>query len=121
MLEILMVLGSILVVFEVNPVQALLWLIAVFLFSALVMLEAGGEFIAILVVLVYIGAIAVLFLFVIMFLNIRLMELNMYYTKYTYIIGLFSFLLIGEILFLLYLSKSFSLVTVDSLLVVDFT
>lgn len=116
-----MLISSIFVVKEINPVQALLWLIAVFLCGGLVMLELGGEFVAILVVLVYIGAIAVLFLFVIMFLNIRLMELNMYYTNYAYIIGLFSFLLIVEILFLLYISNDFTLSNADSFLVVDYT
>src|SRR4051812_33152372 len=59
------------VIFFVNPVLALVCLIGVFLCSSIVLLAEGVTFLAYLYILVYVGAVAVLFLFVIMFLNIR--------------------------------------------------
>ena len=78
MFKYLMVISSFFVLGSVNPVQSLLWLVCVFICASLVLIEMGAEFIAILLILVYIGAIAVLFLFVIMLLNIRIIELNLF-------------------------------------------
>ena len=53
-----------------NPVHAVLWLILAFFNAAGLMVLVGAEFIAMLLVIVYVGAVAVLFLFVVMMLNI---------------------------------------------------
>ncbi|MGE8140774.1 NADH-quinone oxidoreductase subunit J [Novosphingobium sp. NPDC080210] len=53
-----------------NPVHSVLWLILAFFNAAGLMVLAGAEFIAMLLVIVYVGAVAVLFLFVVMMLNI---------------------------------------------------
>jgi NADH-quinone oxidoreductase subunit J len=66
----LTVASAILVIFARNPVHSVLWLIVAFFNAAGLMLLVGAEFIAMLLVIVYVGAVAVLFLFVVMMLNI---------------------------------------------------
>jgi NADH-quinone oxidoreductase subunit J len=53
-----------------NPVHSVLWLILAFLSSAGLFVLAGAEFVAMLLVIVYVGAVAVLFLFVVMMLDV---------------------------------------------------
>lgn len=57
-------------IFARNPVHSVLWLILAFFNAAGLMVLVGAEFIAMLLVIVYVGAVAVLFLFVVMMLNI---------------------------------------------------
>jgi NADH-quinone oxidoreductase subunit J len=59
-----------------NPVHSVLWLILAFFNAAGLMVQAGAEFIAMLLVIVYVGAVAVLFLFVVMMLDIDFAELR---------------------------------------------
>ncbi|MCP5402678.1 MAG: NADH-quinone oxidoreductase subunit J [Novosphingobium sp.] len=59
-----------------NPVHSVLWLILAFFNAAGLMVLAGAEFIAMLLVIVYVGAVAVLFLFVVMMLDIDFTELR---------------------------------------------
>jgi NADH-quinone oxidoreductase subunit J len=59
-----------------NPVHSVLWLILAFFNAAGLMVLAGAEFIALLLVIVYVGAVAVLFLFVVMMLDIDFAELR---------------------------------------------
>ena len=76
--------SSILVITAKNPVVAVLFLIAVFVNSAGYLILLGVGFVGIAYVIVYVGAITVLFLFVIMLLNIRLSEIietNVHYTQ----------------------------------------
>jgi NADH:ubiquinone oxidoreductase subunit 6 (subunit J) len=70
---------SILVVLLRNPVHAVLSLIVVFCCTTIVFLFLGLEFIAITFLVVYVGAIAVIFLFVVMMLNIKIIELDEIY------------------------------------------
>ena len=65
-----------------NPVHAVLWLILAFFNAAGLMVLLGAEFIAMLLVIVYVGAVAVLFLFVVMMLNIDFAELRSGFAKY---------------------------------------
>ena len=69
------------VIFARNPVHSVLWLIVAFFNAAGLMLLAGAEFIAMLLVIVYVGAVAVLFLFVVMMLNIDFATLRSGFTK----------------------------------------
>ena len=64
-----------------NPVHSVLWLILAFFNAAGLMVLVGAEFIAILLVIVYVGAVAVLFLFVVMMLNIDFAELRAGFMK----------------------------------------
>ncbi|RMF34972.1 MAG: NADH-quinone oxidoreductase subunit J [Alphaproteobacteria bacterium] len=59
-----------------NPVHSVLWLICAFLSSAGLFVLLGAEFIAMLMLIVYIGAVAVLFLFVVMMLDVDFAELK---------------------------------------------
>jgi NADH-quinone oxidoreductase subunit J len=65
-----------------NPVYSVLWLILAFFNAAGLMVLAGAEFIAMLLVIVYVGAVAVLFLFVVMMLNIDFAELRAGFVRY---------------------------------------
>ena len=65
-----------------NPVHAVLWLILAFFNAAGLMVLLGAEFIAMLLIIVYVGAVAVLFLFVVMMLNIDFAELRSGFAKY---------------------------------------
>lgn len=112
MFKYLMLISSFFVFGMVNPVQSLLWLVCVFICASLVLIEMGAEFIAILLILVYIGAIAVLFLFVIMLLNIRLIELNLFYVNYRFISLFFSFFFLLQVLFLFFF-KNINITLVD--------
>lgn len=62
--------GGLMVTLARNPVHSVLWLILAFLSSAGLMVLLGAEFVAMLLMIVYVGAVAVLFLFVVMMLDI---------------------------------------------------
>ena len=64
-----------------NPVHSVLWLIVAFFNAAGLMILVGAEFIAMLLVIVYVGAVAVLFLFVVMMLDIDFAELRAGFIK----------------------------------------
>jgi NADH-quinone oxidoreductase subunit J len=68
--------SAIAVIFARNPVHSVLWLIVAFFNAAGLMLLVGAEFIAMLLVIVYVGAVAVLFLFVVMMLDIDFAQLR---------------------------------------------
>lgn len=68
-------------IFAKNPVHSVLWLILAFFNAAGLMVLAGAEFIAMLLVIVYVGAVAVLFLFVVMMLDIDFAELRAGFVK----------------------------------------
>jgi len=65
-----------------QPIQSLLSLILSFGMSSIVFMILGAEFLSLLIFIVYIGAIAVMFLFVIMMLNVKVVELRSFYLKY---------------------------------------
>ncbi len=65
-----------------NPVHSVLWLILAFLSSAGLFVLLGAEFVAMLLIIVYVGAVAVLFLFVVMMLDIDFAELKGEFVKY---------------------------------------
>jgi len=70
------VLSGLFVVISRNPVHSVLWLILAFLSSAGLFVLLGAEFVALLLVIVYVGAVAVLFLFVVMMLDVDFAELR---------------------------------------------
>ena len=73
---ILVVSSGALTILSRNPVHSVLWLILAFFNAAGLMILLGAEFIAMLLVIVYVGAVAVLFLFVVMMLDIDFAELR---------------------------------------------
>lgn len=70
-LGFLSTLSSFFVISAKNPIHSVLHLIIVFICSSLILFSLGIEFISLTLILVYVGAIAVLFLFVVMMLNIK--------------------------------------------------
>ena len=68
--------SGLMVVLARNPVHSVLWLILAFLSSAGLFVLLGAEFVAMLLVIVYVGAVAVLFLFVVMMLDVDFAELK---------------------------------------------
>jgi NADH-quinone oxidoreductase subunit J len=70
-LQVLLPLLGFLVLFAKNPVHSVLFLILLFLNGAALFVLLGAEFLAMLLVVVYVGAVAVLFLFIVMMLNLR--------------------------------------------------
>ena len=68
--------GGLFTVVSRNPVHSVLWLILTFLSSAGLFVLLGAEFVAMLLVIVYVGAVAVLFLFVVMMLDVDFAELK---------------------------------------------
>lgn len=77
------VFSSILVITSKNPVVAVIFLISVFLCSAEILLELGVGFVGISYIILYVGAITVLFLFVLMSINIKLTDILEAGTQYT--------------------------------------
>ncbi|WP_395664984.1 NADH-quinone oxidoreductase subunit J [Methylocella sp.] len=65
-----------------NPVHSVLWLILAFFNAAGLFLLLGAEFLAMLLVIVYVGAVAVLFLFVVMMLDVDFAELKQGFMRY---------------------------------------
>ena len=78
----IVLLSGALVISARNPVHAVLWLILAFFNAAGLMVLCGAEFIAMLLVIVYVGAVAVLFLFVVMMLNIDFAEVRSGFVRY---------------------------------------
>ena len=76
------VLSATAVVLSRNPVHSVLWLVLAFFNAAGLFVLLGAEFLAMLLVIVYVGAVAVLFLFVVMMLDIDFAELRAGFAKY---------------------------------------
>jgi len=77
----LVILSGVFTISSRNPVHSVLWLILAFFNGAGLMVLLGAEFIAMLLVIVYVGAVAVLFLFVVMMLDIDFAELRAGFMK----------------------------------------
>ena len=78
----LVLMSGALTILSRNPVHSVLWLIVAFFNAAGLMLIIGAEFIAMLLVIVYVGAVAVLFLFVVMMLDIDFAEMRSGFARY---------------------------------------
>ena len=89
--------SAVLTILSRNPVHSVLWLILAFFNAAGLMVLAGAEFIAMLLVIVYVGAVAVLFLFVVMMLDIDFTELRAGVVRYAAIGIALALALVAEI------------------------
>jgi NADH-quinone oxidoreductase subunit J len=76
------IVGGLFTVISRNPVHSVLWLILAFLSSAGLFVLLGAEFVAMLLIIVYVGAVAVLFLFVVMMLDVDFAELKAEMARY---------------------------------------
>src|SRR6185312_10629059 len=80
-----------------NPVYSVLFLILAFFNAAGLFVLIGAEFVAMILVIVYVGAVAVLFLFVVMMLDINIAKLREGFLDYLPIGALIGIVLAGEI------------------------
>ena len=89
--------SGVMVVSARNPVHSVLFLILAFFNAAGLFLLMGAEFLAMILVIVYVGAVAVLFLFVVMMLDIDFAQLRTGAVKYLPIGALVGFILLAEL------------------------
>ena len=92
-----MVASAVMVVFARNPVHAVLFLILAFFNAAGLFVLLGAEFLAMILVVVYVGAVAVLFLFVVMMLDINFLALREGFIRYLPIGALIGLILLAEL------------------------
>jgi NADH-quinone oxidoreductase subunit J len=95
----LVIASGVLTIAARNPVHSVLWLILAFFNAAGLFLILGAEFIAMLLVIVYVGAVAVLFLFVVMMLDVDFAELRAGFARYWPFASLLALVLLAEIVF----------------------
>jgi NADH-quinone oxidoreductase subunit J len=91
--------SAVMVVSSRNPVHSVLFLILAFINAAVLFLMAGAEFLAMILVIVYVGAVAVLFMFVVMMLDVNFAELREGFQRYAPVGGLVAVILFGELAF----------------------
>ncbi|GLQ07171.1 NADH-quinone oxidoreductase subunit J [Sneathiella chinensis] len=90
--------SAFMVIASKNPVHSVLFLILAFFNSAALFVLLGAEFLAMILVVVYVGAVAVLFLFVVMMLDINFTALRQGFLQYLPIGGLIGIILLIELL-----------------------
>ena len=90
--------AGVMVISARNPVHSVLFLILAFFNAAGLFVLMGAEFIAMILVIVYVGAVAVLFLFVVMMLDINFVELRQGFLQYLPLGGLVGLVLLAELI-----------------------
>ncbi len=89
--------AAVMVISARNPVHSVLFLILTFFNAAGLFVLMGAEFLAMILVVVYVGAVAVLFLFVVMMLDVDLVEMRQGFLQYLPIGGLIGLILLVEL------------------------
>jgi len=90
--------SAVMVISARNPVHSVLFLILAFFNSAALFVLMGAEFLAMILVVVYVGAVAVLFMFVVMMLDINFVELRQGFLQYLPLGGMIGLMLLAELL-----------------------
>ncbi len=94
----ILIASAVMVVTSRNPVHSVLFLILAFFNAAALFLIAGAEFLAMILVIVYVGAVAVLFLFVVMMLDIDFARLREGFQRYAPIGFIVGGILLAELI-----------------------
>ena len=94
----IMIVSALMVVTARNPVHSVLFLILAFFNGAALFLLTGAEFLAMILVVVYVGAVAVLFLFVVMMLDVDFAELKKGAMKHAPVGALIGVVLLAELI-----------------------
>ena len=102
---ILLVIAALSVVLVRNPVHAALFLVLSFFSSAFLWLLLEAEFLGIALVLVYVGAVMVLFLFVVMMLDINTTVMRRGFVKFAPVAAIVAFLMVGELAYVIWVDK----------------
>jgi NADH-quinone oxidoreductase subunit J len=95
--SIVLVAAGLLVTVARNPVHSVLWLILAFLSAAGLFVLLGAEFVAMLLIIVYVGAVAVLFLFVVMMLDVDFAQLKAEMARYMPLAALIGVVLLMQL------------------------
>ena len=90
--------SAVMVISARNPVHSVLFLILAFFNSAGLFVLLGAEFLAMILIVVYVGAVAVLFMFVVMMLDINFVELRQGFLRYLPLGAMIGLVLLGEML-----------------------
>ncbi|MBL8659526.1 MAG: NADH-quinone oxidoreductase subunit J [Rhodospirillales bacterium] len=93
--------SAVMVISSRNPVHAVLFLILTFFNAAALFILMGAEFLGMILVIVYVGAVAVMFLFVVMMLDINFAELRQGFLRYLPIGAVVGLVLLAELLVVL--------------------
>jgi NADH-quinone oxidoreductase subunit J len=97
---ILTIVSGFMVISVRNPVHAVLFLILAFFNAAGLFILLGAEFLAMILVIVYVGAVAVLFLFVVMMLDVNFDELRAGFSRYLPVGAAVGIVLLSELIIL---------------------
>src|SRR5271168_193326 len=96
-----LILSALAVILARNPVHSVLFLILSFVAASGLFLLMGAEFLGMILIVVYVGAVAVLFLFVVMMLDVDFAELKQGFLQYLPIGGVIAFIFLFELLLVL--------------------
>ena len=107
MFAVITILSSFMVIFSRNPVHSVLFLILAFINVAGLFILLGAEFLAMILIIVYVGAVAVLFMFVVMMLNMNLARVQEGVLHYLPTGGMIAAVLLTELIFVLITSQDF--------------
>jgi NADH-quinone oxidoreductase subunit J len=100
-LALVTVASGVMVIASRNPVQSVLFLILAFFNSAGLFVLLGAEFLSMILIIVYVGAVAVLFLFVVMMLDVNFAELRAGFLHYLPIGAVVGIILLAELILVL--------------------
>lgn len=103
----IMIASALMVISARNPVHSVLFLILAFFNGAALFLLAGAEFLAMILLVIYVGAVAVLFLFVVMMLDVDFAELKKGALQYAPVGALVGLILLGELI-VVFVGRSFT-------------
>jgi len=92
--SIIMIITAFLAIKSKNPVHAVLGLVLVFIEAAFVLFLLKIEFLSLIFIVIYVGAIAILFLFVIMMIDVKASKIDKYYLP-SYLMNVFLYMLFG--------------------------
>lgn len=95
--SIITIVAAVMVISARNPVHSVLFLILAFFNSAGLFVLLGAEFLAMVMVVVYVGAVAVLFMFVVMMLDVNIAELRQGFLQYLPLGGIVGLVLLMEL------------------------
>ena len=103
--SIIAVLSALMVISAKNPVHSVLFLILSFVNAAGIFVLVGAEFLAMILIVVYVGAVAVLFLFVVMMLDINFIKLREGFLQYLPFGSLLGIVLLTELAIIFFSDK----------------
>lgn len=97
----IMVISALGVISSKNPVYSVLWLVFTFLNSSAIFIMLGAEFIAMSIIIVYVGAVAVLFLFVVMMLKVEIEKVKKQFLAHKILGTIISIMFVSDIIILI--------------------